>query len=135
MPDVNIDGKYEGVVTDFSNSGNPVVKPGGSSKRTVVVAPDGVEIEDGDRITFVVRSEHESHYEAKLVDRSAPEMKYTDTSRPSIPIHHDGTSVGSSRSDDEAMKSVADREFDPKTHDAPPLERDKPKRRFLRSDE
>lgn len=115
MSGPEIDKRYEGAVDDFSNSGNPVVNPGMGAKRTVVLAPDEHNIDVGDRIEFIIRYEYESYYEAELQRHRSVRSGYS--SPPNIPIHHDGQSVGSTRSEREASKSLEDREFDPETRD------------------
>jgi len=105
--------KYEGSVAKFSNSGNPIVKPGMGAKRTVVHAPDDHDIEEGDRITFKINRERDSYYQAKLINHRSVTAGYN--TPPNIPIHHDGQSTGSTRSEREATKSVDKRGFDPET--------------------
>ena len=115
MSGPSIDNEYDGSVSDFSNSGNPVVEPGMGAKKTVVMAPEDHEIEVGDRVAFVITYEYESHYEADLLRHRSVTSGYE--TPPNIPIHHDGQSVGSTRSEGEASKSVEDREFDPEIPD------------------
>ncbi|MDL0137666.1 hypothetical protein PNP85_13960 [Halobacterium salinarum] len=99
--------RYEGSVDDFSNAGNPIIKPGMGAKRTVVMDRDNREIEIGDRISFTIEEENYDHYKAELLGHRSVTSGY-DTP-PNIPIHHDGQSVGSTRSESDASKSVEDR--------------------------
>ena len=99
--------RYEASVDGFSNSGNPVIKPGMGAKRTVVMTPDNKEIELGDRVSFTIQKEFSNHYQANLNRHRSVTSGYN--SPPNIPIHHDGQSVGSTRSESDASKSVEDR--------------------------
>lgn len=99
--------RYESSVDDFSNSGNPIVEPGMGAKRTVVIDRENREIEVGDRVSFTIEKEYHDHYKAELNGHRRVTAGY-DT-QPNIPIHHDGQSVGSTRSESETSKSVEDR--------------------------
>lgn len=99
--------RYEGSVDDFSNSGNPIVKPGMGEKRTVVIDNSDDKIEIGDRIAFTIKKEYNDHYQAELNEHRSITAGYN--SSPNIPIHHDGQSVGSTRSEADASKSVENR--------------------------
>lgn len=124
------DKKLNGTVVDFSNSGNPVVRRGKWDKKVVIVTDDSADIDERDTVQFVIQSEAGDHYRAVPSGR-APVSKPDYDSSPNIPIHHDGKSVGSSRSESKAMESPDDKEFNPKTHNAPELESEKRSRKFL----
>lgn len=116
--------KLNGPVVDSSNSGNPIVKRSKWDKRVVIITDDASDVEEGDTIQFIIQSEAGDHYRAVPSGR-APVSQPDYDSSPNIPIHHDGKSVGSSRSDAKAMESPDKKEFNPKTHGAPKLEREK----------
>ncbi|WP_257298341.1 hypothetical protein [Haloarchaeobius sp. FL176] len=98
---------YEAAVDEFSNSGNPIVYPGMGGKRTVIIAPSNRDIEVGDRVTFTIEEENKDHYKANLNGHRRVRAGYS--TPPNIPIHHDGQSVGSTRSESDASKAVKDR--------------------------
>lgn len=99
-------------VSDFSNSGNPICR-NKSWDRDVIVITDGkTDIEEGDRIEFVIKKTKGEHYQALLKDNSSVSKPNYD-SAPNIPLHHDGKhgqSVGDTRSEKHAMKSLDDRQ-------------------------
>jgi|AntRauMinimDraft_3_1070383.scaffolds.fasta_scaffold00459_9 phage replication-related protein YjqB (UPF0714/DUF867 family) len=135
MAGLSVNTKHDQVVSDFSNSGNPIVELEQAEKKVVVAAPDGKEIEKGDLLEFTIREENHTHYVANLLTHAPSGTHHHINSEPNIPLHHDGKSASSSRSEREATDSLKDREFDPKTHNAPDLEKGKRKRKFLRSEE
>lgn len=96
-------------VSDISNSGNPICRCGSWDRDVVVITDE--EFEKGEMIEFVVKKDHGDHYQA-LLKEEAPVSKPNYRSRPNIPIHHDGKhgqSVGDTRSESHAMRSVDDR--------------------------
>jgi hypothetical protein len=123
--------KYEGEVVEKSNSGNPVIKRGEWDKKVVVITTE-TSVNRGETIEFFIQKEHGDHY-AAVPSGKAPVSNPGYNSSPNIPIHHDGKSVGSSRSEKKASESVGDREFNPKTHGAPELESEKRSRKHLRT--
>jgi hypothetical protein len=135
MAGITVNSKHTGTVSDFSNSGNPVVKLERASKKIVVKVREGKEIDKGDKLEFTIQSDNNTHFLANLLSHASAGSPHNHNSTPNIPIHHDGKSATSSRSEKEATKSVEDREFDPTTDGAPRTSSEKRKRKFLREDE
>jgi hypothetical protein len=123
--------KITAQVVETSNSGNPVIKRPNWDKKVVVVTEDRGYTR-GDSIAFIIQQEHGDHY-AAVPPENAPVSPPEYDSSPNIPIHHDGKSVGTSRSEKKSMESVEEKEFNPKTHNAPELESDKRTRSHLRT--
>lgn len=123
--------KYQGKIVEKSNSGNPVIKRDEWDKKVVVIIAEK-SVTRGETIEFFIQKEHGDHY-AAVPSGKAPVSNAEYNSSPNIPIHHDGKSVGSSRSEKKASESVEDRKFNPKTHDAPELESEKRSRKHLRT--
>lgn len=132
MTEPSLREQHTGTVADFSNSGNPVVKKPQWDKRAVVMVSDDASLSRGDRIRLTLQREHSDHYQGSRVgDGGATVSKPSYNSTPDIPIHHDGKygeSVGDTRPRKAATQSIEDRAFNPKTHGAPKLERNKPGR-------
>jgi hypothetical protein len=99
--------RYQGTVDEFSNAGNPIVHPGMGGKRTVIMTPDEHDIEPGDTVAFSIKQENGDHYLAELIGHRRVRAGYS--TPPNIPIHHDGRSVGSTRSEADASKPVDER--------------------------
>ena len=135
MAGLSVNDTLTGTVSDFTNSGNPIVEIERASKRIVVKSREGKEIEKGDKLKFSIQSDNPDHYLASMLSHAEAGSTYNLNSTPNIPIHHDGKSATSSRSEKNATADVEDREFDPKTHGAPNRPSKKRKRKFLRSDE
>ena len=134
MAGLSVNTKHTGIVSDFSNSGNPIVNLDRASKKIVVKVRDSKEIEKGDKLEFTIQADNNTHYLANLLSHSTASSPHSHNSTPNIPIHHDGKSATSSRSEKEATKSVEDRKFDPKTKGAPRTDSEKRDRKFLRKD-
>ena len=130
--------QYIGTIDDFSSSGNPIVHKEDWDKKIVVVTDNDKQFDKGDTIKFTVQNEHGDHYQCSRVGEGKSTVRKPNySSPPNVPIHHDGKhgeSVGDTRDEKETISSPKDREFDPKTHGAPRLSREKPKRKFLRQD-
>jgi hypothetical protein len=97
-------------VVKESNSGNPIIIDSDWDKRVVVIV-EGEDISTGDEIKFVVKKEHNDHYQALLKGQSSISKPDYD-SKPNIPLHHDGKhnqSVGDTRSEGHALRSPDDR--------------------------
>jgi len=131
--------QHSGSVSGFSSSGNPIVNKGTWDKRAVVVVSDSDGISRGDKITFTIQKEHSDHYQSAPVGEGAAKVSKPDySSSPNISIHHDGKygeSVGDTRSQKQTNASISEREFNPKTHGAPEVSKDKRERKFLRQDD
>jgi len=132
---ISVNETHTGTVSDFTNSGNPIVKLPQATKRIVVNARDGKQIDEGDNLKFSIQSTNRDHHLANLLSHAPAGTHHNHNSTPNIPIHHDGNSATASRSEKSATQSVEDRKFDPKTHGAPKTSKEKPKRKFLRTDE
>jgi hypothetical protein len=125
MSKVDMDSKYIGQVSGFSGSGNPVIDSKEIDKKIVVFADDE-EINKGDTVECVIQKELGDHYQA-LRSSDSPIMKPERSGQANIPIHHDGKhgeSVGDTRKKHHSMKPLEERQFNPKTHGAPPISRD-----------
>lgn len=116
-------------VSRTSNSGNPVIKRAEWNKEVVVVVDDS-NIREGDTIEFIIQREQGDHYVATACGGKSVSLPEYD-STPNMPIHHDGKSVGSSRSTKKSFESVEEKEFNPKTHNAPKLESERRERKHL----
>lgn len=112
MSEPSIDSTYERRVNDFSNAGNPKITDDEWDAQVIVIIDnDDTDISKGDKIKFVVKRNEGGHYQA-LLKHQAPVSKPNYKSKPNIPIHHDGKhnqSVGDTRSESHAMRSVDDR--------------------------
>ena len=128
--------QHSGAVSGFSGSGNPVVKKQNWDKRIVVVVEDNDEISKGDTIKFTVQKDHSDHYQAARVgEGSAKVSKPNYSSSSNIPLRHDGKygqSVGETRREKETNTPPSEREFDPTTHGAPEVSKNKRKRKYFR---
>ena len=123
---VGVGDNHTAKVTSFSNSGNPVLRSNGPAKRIVVLCDDSEEIDRGEPVDCIIQKEHSDHYLA-LPTEDAPITKPDYSSSPNIPIHHDGKhgeSVADTRNEWHSNQSVEAREFNPKTHGAPPVDTD-----------
>lgn len=130
--------QYIGTIDDFSGGGNPIVHKKGWNKKIVVVTDNAEQFDKGDTIKFSVQNDHDDHYQCSRVGEGKSNVRKPNyAGSPNIPIHHDGKhgeSVADTRDEKETITSPKEREFDPKTHGAPRLSREKPKRKFLRQD-
>lgn len=125
MSNVDTDSKYVGQVSRFSGSGNPIIDNKEIDKKIVIFAEDE-EIDKGDITECVIQKELGDHYQALLVSDS-PISKPDRSGQANVPIHHDGQhgeSVGDTRKKHHSMKPLEERQFNPKTHGAPPISRD-----------
>ncbi|MDS0284054.1 hypothetical protein [Haloarcula onubensis] len=131
---ISVNSTHTGTVSDFTNSGNPVVELPQATRRIVVKARKEKKIEEGDNLKFSIQSTNRDHHLASLLSHAPDGTHHNHNSTPNIPIHHDGNSATASRSEKSATQSVDDRKFDPKTHGAPKTSKEKSKRKFLRTD-
>jgi hypothetical protein len=102
---------YRGEVSENSNNGNPIVRHSDWDKSVVIITEDSVTFSRGDQVKFVVKKEIAKRYQA-LLSHKAPAVKPHYGSRAVIPIHHDGKdnqSVGDTRSESHATKSIEER--------------------------
>lgn len=130
--------QHVGTIDDFSSSGNPIVHKKSWDKRIVVVTDNAGQFDKGDTIKFTVQSDNGDHYQCSRVGEGKSTVRKPNYSgSPNVSIHHDGKhgeSVADTRDEKETFSSPEEREFDPTTHGAPSLSREKPKRKFLRQD-
>lgn len=99
-------------ISDFSNSGNPICRNKSWDRDVVVLVDDDTELEQGETIDFVIMRTKGDHYRALLKDGSLI-SKPDYASGTSIPLHHDGKhgeSVGDTRSESHASRSIDDRD-------------------------
>lgn len=102
---------YSGEVSENTNSGNPIIRHSNWDKSVVIITEDSKTFSKGVRVKFVVLEEVGQRYQA-LLSEKAPVLKPQYNSRAVIPIHHDGKdnqSVGDTRSETHATKSVDER--------------------------
>ena len=124
MSELDTDERYIGSVSGFSGSNNPIVNDNDIDKKIVVIIDDS-DIEKGELVDCIIQKEHGDHYQA-LQTSDAPVTKPDRSGEPNVPIHHDGEhgeSVGDTRSEYHSHKPLEEREFNPKTHGAPPVPR------------
>jgi len=116
--------RYVAPVSGFSGSNNPIITNGDIDKKIVVIVDDS-DMKKGKLVDCIIQKEHGDHYQA-LRTSDAPVTKPDRSGEPNVPIHHDGEhgeSVGDTRNEYHSHKSVEEREFNPKTHGAPPISR------------
>lgn len=111
MAELDIGKTVEWRISDISNSGNPICRSGSWEHDVVVITNDEDTFETGETIEFVIKKKEGGHYQALLKEEcNVSNPNYN--SSPNIPIHHDGKhgeSVGDTRSEGHAMKSVDER--------------------------
>ena len=111
MSEPSLNTTYERRVDEFSKAGNPKITDDEWDAQVIVIIDDDTNISKGEEIEFVVKQNEGGHYQA-LLKHQAPVSKPDYNSGPDIPIHHDGKhneSVGDTRSESHAFKSVDDR--------------------------
>jgi len=102
---------YKGNISEVSQSGNPIIYNDDWDEMVVIVTNDEDEFSKGETVKFVVKQKRGEHYQA-LLSHQAPVTKPKYRSKAVIPIHHDGKhnqSVGDTRSESHAMRSIDDR--------------------------
>ncbi|MUV90233.1 hypothetical protein GJ629_10310 [Halapricum sp. CBA1109] len=103
---------YRGEVSEISTDGNPLIRHSDWDKSVVVITEDSETFTRGDTVEFVIKKEVGKRYQA-LLSHKAPAVKPQYGSRAVIPIHHDGKdnqSVGDTRSEKHATKSIEERD-------------------------
>lgn len=103
---------YRGEIFENTVNGNPIIRHADWDMSVVIITEDSEIFSKGDTVEFVVKKEVGQRYQA-LLSHKAPVVKPHYRSKPVIPIHHDGKdnqSVGDTRSDKHAMRSVDDRD-------------------------
>lgn len=103
---------YRGEVSEISTDGDPIIRHSDWDKSVIVITEDSETFSGGDKVEFVVKEEVGKRYQA-LLRHKAPAVKPQYGSRAIIPIHHDGKdnqSVGDTRSEKHATKSIEERD-------------------------